>query len=139
MADQSKKPVRSSQNADMFEPYFTVLSQAQRSVLSVSATGTPAKKIDIEDEIAREKKIKNDDAEQDISLKRKTLERLFAFLLGETFVIFVFAYMQATKWLGFALEEWSFKLLIAATITQITIMLRVAIKYLFPQRTDTDN
>ncbi|MGD8373254.1 MAG: hypothetical protein PVI21_00120 [Candidatus Woesebacteria bacterium] len=137
MADKPKK-VLPNNNAELFEPYFTVLQRAQTSDLPLLSAGVQdaTAKVDIEDEIAREKKIKNDDAEQDIRLKRKTLGRLFGFLSCETFAIFIFAYMQATKLFGFALEEWSFKLLTVVTITQITVMLRIAVKYLFPQRSD---
>lgn len=84
-------------------------------------------------EIAREKKLKNDDTEQDITLKKTTLNRLFLFLAIETCVIFLFALFQATHFINFALDEWSFKLLTSVTITQITIMLFVAVSYLFPK------
>jgi hypothetical protein len=88
--------------------------------------------IDINEEIARERKLRNDDAEQDIRLKRITINLLFSFLAAETLLIFVFALMQGTKLFGFHLEDWSFKLLVVATIAQITGMLYVAIRYLFP-------
>jgi hypothetical protein len=89
--------------------------------------------IDINQEIARERKLRNDNAEQDIALKRTTLRRLFLFLTGETVAIFLFALFQATHWPPhFHLEEWSFNLLVGATIAQITGMLYVAVRYLFP-------
>lgn len=90
----------------------------------------------IQDEVTREHKIKNDDAEQDIALKRKTLERLFRFLAAETVVVFTFALLQGTGWLNFQLQEWSFNLLLSATILQITAMLYVAVRYLFPKSRD---
>ena|SRR5688572_2874284 len=111
-----------------------------RSPIAIKGTRTaaaaqqPVGKIDINLEIARERKIRNDDAEQDIRLKRSTLNRLFTFLSVETAVIFIFAMLQATHALGFALEEWSFKLLISATLAQITAMLFVAVRYLFPKK-----
>lgn len=89
--------------------------------------------ISIEQEIARRHKLKNDDAEQDIELKRKTLNRLFIFLSLETLAIFVFSFMQGIKFKNFNLEEWSFKLLVTATISQIAVMLYVAVNYLFPK------
>lgn len=89
---------------------------------------------DIDDELIREKRLKNDDIEQDIKLKRTTLRILFGFLLGETAMVFLYAYLQATRTFNFALEEWSFKLLITATIAQIAGMLFVAIRYLFPHK-----
>jgi|GEM_PF-1470057 len=93
--------------------------------------------IDINLEIARERKLRNDDAEQDISLKRSTLRRLFLFLTIETAVIFIFALFQAVHWpASFALDKWSFDLLVVATIAQITGMLFVAVRYLFPPSTN---
>ncbi len=89
--------------------------------------------IDINQEIARERKLRNDNAEQDIALKRTTLRRLFRFLTAETALIFVFALFQAVHWPAhFKLDEWSFNLLVGATIAQITGMLFVAVRYLFP-------
>lgn len=97
----------------------------------------PAQKT-IEDRINEEKirrgALENDAFEQDIALKRSTLRKLFVFLALETVVIFVFAYFQGVSFNGFVLEEWSFKLLVAATITQITVMLNIAVKHLFPEK-----
>jgi hypothetical protein len=111
------------------------------SSLVVSTTPTIAQPQQIGDivdklkeEQVREQSIKNDDREQDKRLKKGSLIALFVLLSVETFVIFSFALFQATSLFGFKLEEWSFKLLISATITQITIMLMVAIKYLFPSK-----
>ncbi|MFZ2154231.1 MAG: hypothetical protein WAV16_03305 [Candidatus Moraniibacteriota bacterium] len=98
----------------------------------------PIKNTNISKEIVRIKKkkeeIENDDLEQNIKLKRRTLYNLFIFLGIETFLIFLFSLFQATKWLGFHLEEWSFKLLVTATISQITYMIQVAVKHLFPNQ-----
>ena len=89
----------------------------------------------IEQEIARERKLKNDDAEQDIRLKRSTLNRLFIFLVAETALIFLLAFFQGIHWPHhFHLEDWSFKLLVTATVAQITGMLFVAVRYLFPTK-----
>lgn len=76
--------------------------------------------------------IENEGLEQDIRLKKWTLIILFGFLSVETVAIFTYSYFQATMFLGFNLEEWSFKLLVAATITQITYMCQMAVKHLFP-------
>ncbi len=78
--------------------------------------------------------LENDALEQDILLKRNTLKTLIRFLGAETVVIFIFAFLQATKLCDFALEEWSFKLLVTATLLQITYMLQVAVKHLFPNK-----
>jgi hypothetical protein len=87
----------------------------------------------IEDEIIRERKLRNDNAELDIRLKRKTLNILFIFLGLETVLVFYFTYLQATGDHHFHLDEWSFKLVVSATLTQITAMLFVAVRYLFPK------
>ncbi|HSD55915.1 MAG TPA: hypothetical protein VLA92_02055 [Candidatus Saccharimonadales bacterium] len=112
------------------EHYFQVLEKARPAL-----EGDSQKKIDINQEIARDQKIKNDNAEQDIGLKRITLNRLFWFLAIETFLIFAFAFFQSIGWPhGFHLEEWSFRLVVGATIAQITGMLFVAVRYLFPNK-----
>lgn len=91
------------------------------------------KPIKIGDELAKREKLRNVDIEQDIELKRLTLIILLWFLGVETFIIFSFAFLQATTFLNFRLEEWSFRLLVGATITQIYLMLRIAVEYLFPK------
>ncbi|MBT3817354.1 MAG: hypothetical protein HOE80_01125 [Candidatus Magasanikbacteria bacterium] len=82
----------------------------------------------------KRKELENEDYAQDIKLKKKTLNRLFWFLGIESLLIFIFTWYQATHWLNFSLEEWSFKLLLSSTILQITYMLQMAIKYLFPNK-----
>ena len=87
----------------------------------------------IEENIEMEKgQILNQGLRQDIRLRKITLWILLSFLAVETIIIFSFSFFQATKIFNFQLEEWSFKLLVAATISQITYMLQVAVKYLFP-------
>lgn len=115
--------------------YFDVLSQAEKSLMRQMPTAESKDRIDIEQEIARERKIKNDNAEQDIALKRTTLNRLFRFLTAETALIFLLAFFQAIHWPhNFHLENWSFKLLVTVTVAQITGMLFVAVRYLFPTK-----
>jgi hypothetical protein len=89
---------------------------------------------DVTDELTRKERLKNDDAEQNIRLKRVVLNRLFWFLGVETALIFTFTFLQATSWFGFSLPEWSFNILITATIAQIAGMLFVAVRYLFPTK-----
>ena len=67
-------------------------------------------------------------------LKKQTLQLLFIFLGTETIAIFLYAFFQGVRAWNFALEEWSFNLLVSATITQITVMLVIAVKHLFPQK-----
>jgi hypothetical protein len=71
---------------------------------------------------------------QDIQLKRVTLLLLFIFLATETLIIFIIAFFQGFSVHLFHLDEWSFNLIIFATISQITTMLLVAVKHLFPQK-----
>ncbi len=87
------------------------------------------------DEIERERKrLENRDFAQNTELKRRTIRLLFRFLAVETGLIFAFAFAQGAAWpADFHMEEWSFKLLVAATIAQITGMLFVAVRYLFPK------
>ncbi|HYH74512.1 MAG TPA: hypothetical protein VD735_00975 [Candidatus Saccharimonadales bacterium] len=118
---------------------FTARAKTDAPARSAAPMALPQSiedKIDIDQEIAREQQIKNENAAQDIRLKRVTLNRLFVFLAAETVLIFVFALMQGTQWLSFHLEDWSFKLLVAATIAQITGMLFVAVRYLFPTKAE---
>lgn len=133
MADKPGQPQHSEVKRRVAE--FT--ARAKTDVPSrAAAPAAPAQsiedKIDIDQEIAREQQIKNENAAQDIRLKRITLNRLFIFLAAETVLIFAFALVQGTQWFGFHLEDWSFKLLVSATIAQITGMLFVAVRYLFP-------
>lgn len=88
------------------------------------------------DEVTRRKQLENDALAQDIKLKKQTLDRLFLFLAIETIIIFGFAFGQAVRW--FSLDEWSFRLVITATIAQITLMLNIAVKHLFPQKDKSD-
>ncbi|MDH5442092.1 MAG: hypothetical protein OEX08_00590 [Candidatus Nomurabacteria bacterium] len=84
-------------------------------------------RLPIEDRMQR---LEADDREQDIRLKKLTLKTLFWFLGLETLAIFTIIFLQ-----GFGvmkLEEWTLKLLTISTITQITVMLKIAVQYLFP-------
>jgi hypothetical protein len=42
--------------------------------------------------------------------------------------------MQGFRIFGFELDEWSLRLLLAATIVQTVSMLTIAIRHLFPQK-----
>lgn len=125
MAD--KKASTTSEFSEIYRALAQPRSAAPKN------TGAPAAaKKDVDEELIRRQRLSNDDVEQNIRLKRVVLNRLFWFLGIETFFIFLFALMQATHWLGFTLEQWSFDILITATIAQITGMLFVAVRYLFP-------
>lgn len=126
------KKQRTTTNPAKLQKYYDFLADPEQFPATSSHTPSP-ERTSISREIAREKKLKNDDTEQDIQLKKITLNRLFTFLASETVFIFVFAFFQATHAFGFSLEEWSFKLLTSVTIAQITVMLLVAVQYLFPK------
>lgn len=126
---------KKQRSTNELQKYYDFLADPTLAPRSSGKIAAPARS-SISDEIAREKKLKNDDAEQDIQLKKITLNRLFIFLASETTLVFIFAFLQATHLFGFALEEWSFNLLTSVTIAQITAMLFVAINYLFPKKSD---
>lgn len=83
--------------------------------------------------------IKLQKAEEEISnlrndrkLKNITLIALFILLIIETILIFTIAFFQGFKFCGFLIDEVTLRIIIAATITQITIMIHTAVKHLFP-------
>ena len=78
------------------------------------------------------------DLEQNIRLKKITLAVLFSFLGAETVAVFLIAFFQGFEVGGFALEEWNFRLMIAGTIMQITFMLQIAVKHLFPLKEEKE-
>jgi hypothetical protein len=86
------------------------------------------------DEKLRKQQIANDNAEKDQALKGDTLRKLFRFLWAETAVIFLLAFLQGFTWAKFKLDQWSFRLVITATLGQITAMLTIAVRHLFPRR-----
>lgn len=130
MADKDRlRPIESTQL------YKSLPELTHRQIIApiIGGTSELSGRVDINGEIARAEKIKNDNAEQDIQLKRNTWYRLFRFLIVETALVFIFAFFQGINWpWHFHLEDWSFKLVILATIGQITAMLYVAVRYLFP-------
>ncbi len=77
--------------------------------------------------------LKNKDLRQDIDLKRMTLMALLVLLALETMGVFVVALCQGFQVSGFKLEEWSFKLVVTATLLQTYMMLKIAVDYLFPR------
>jgi len=122
----------SKEYVDLIEEFKKRNLEIHRFKVSRFKTTERAK---IEDIIAEKERIKNEGLKQDIDLKKKTLRFLCNLLFVETIIVFLFSFFQAVKWpMRFGLEEWSFKLLIVATISQITIMLLVAVKHLFPNQ-----
>lgn len=88
----------------------------------------------VKEERLRRERIENDNKEKDQTLKEQTLKWLIIFLGVETGVVFLVAFIQGFHVWGFGLDEWSLRLLLAATIVQTVSMLTIAIKHLFPQK-----
>ena len=139
MVDFSSKNKSLSVNSENTEEYLGLVEKLKKHNLATQRFTIPkfrtTEKIKIESIIEEKEKIKNEALKQDINLKKKTLKFLCNLLFIETIILFLFSFFQAVKWpMEFGLEEWSFKLLIIATISQITIMLLVAVKHLFPNQ-----
>lgn len=118
----------------LFETYKQSLSDQEKK-LRPSSKRIYRDSLSIPDRIKNQKaELENKAIEQDITLKKITLLILFCFLAVETVVIFVTAFFQGFQFKGFLLEEWSFRLVISATITQITVMLLVAVRHIFPRK-----
>jgi hypothetical protein len=83
---------------------------------------------------SRRKELENTAFEQDIKLKKGTFSYLISFLVCETALIFLIAFFQGLHLFNFALEEWTFKLLVTVTISQITAMFFIVVKHLFPNK-----
>jgi hypothetical protein len=119
----------------------TAYIAALREISSApSAAGTPPErpKPSVDNRILEEEvrlaRIENDIREKDQALKEQTLRWLFILLGIETGIVFVIAVMQGFHAGGFALDEWSLRLLLAATLVQTVSMLTIAIRHLFPQQ-----
>lgn len=123
---------------DVDNTRYAALLNAQRHsspVRSMSGNRLFSRPVPIDQAIRNEKgKLENASLLQDIKLKKYTLIALFCFLAVETVLIFVMSFFQGFKAWGFLMEEWSFRLLVSATITQITFMLLIAVRHLFPQK-----
>jgi len=88
------------------------------------------------DSLPREKSIEDRIKEEainnmklDIELKKDTLYFLLILLGVETFAIFTLVFFQGFEII--TIEEWTMRILTVSTITQITVMLNIAVKYLF--------
>jgi len=120
---QLKRAARASSNTPAGSPHF--------------ATQTPTTLDEkLSEERIRTQRLANDSFEKDQHHKERTLRNLFRFLIAETVIIFILAFLQGFGrfWhVRFHLDEWSFRLVIAATIGQITAMLTIAVQHLFPK------
>jgi hypothetical protein len=99
------------------------------------ASANGIEKVSVVEQIdKRRKELENTAFEQDIKLKKGTFFYLVSFLVSETILIFIIAFFQGLSPFGFHLEEWTFKLLVTATIAQITAMFFMVVKHLFPEK-----
>lgn len=110
------------------------LAQSPEAGSGSSAPFEESQKLDEKIQRARSKKLENDGVEKDQRLKEKTLYKLFRLLWCETVVIFVLTFFQGFKYRGFHLDQWTLRLVVSATLTQITAMLLIAVQHLFPNR-----
>lgn len=106
-----------------------------KTVVKTPTTTPFREKLDAER--VRKQKTANDNAEKDQRLKEQTLKKLFKFLGAETIIIFLLAFLQGfgTLWRWkFELDGLSFRIVVGATIGQITAMLIIAVQHLFPRK-----
>src|SRR3989344_1444444 len=82
-------------------PVLSLESVAELLKSSSEFLYSEQKPVRIKEELAKREKLKNVDLEQDIKLKKLTLKVLLWFLGIESFIIFAFAFLQATGRLGF--------------------------------------
>lgn len=132
MEKEYQKKIINIDNDD--EKFFTIyrsLIDVEKGKRKMSNISRPERVEDVATEGAR---IRNQGLKKDIQLKERTLWILFSFLGIETLAIFLFTFFQAVGFKGFRLEEWSFRLLISGTLSQITVMLVIAVRHLFPNK-----
>ena len=122
----------SPQSSDPYKALLEIVNDAKRTS-TVNYSDDP-KPVDLKIERARQKQIQNDNLISDQKMEKWSLFVLFIFLGLETAVVFVIIFLQGFQ-NSFYLEEWSFRSLLAGTLLQITAMLTIAIKHLFPSKT----
>lgn len=134
-----KSPKIKTQNTSK-DPTTSVFLTNYKDYLKDSTIYAPTRKSHrIYDALEERKNIVNKSLTLDMTLKKFTLIALFIFLAIETLLVFLFTFWQAVGVVfftnyNFKLDQWSFRLLLAATILQITAMLTIAVKNLFPQK-----
>lgn len=77
------------------------------------------------------RKLQIDEIRKEIEQKERTLNKLFKFLAIESIALFVIALLQGFECINFHLDAWTLRILVTATIIQITLMLKIALRYLF--------
>ena len=83
--------------------------------------------------------LNNDKKESEIDLisknqklKKLTLILLFILLFAESITLFVLAFFQGFKTHNFELDTWTLRIVVVATLVQISAMLTIAVRHLFP-------
>ncbi|MNY37597.1 hypothetical protein D3C86_1721710 [compost metagenome] len=66
------------------------------------------------------------------TLKKLTLILLFILLFVESIALFVLAFFQGFKFYGFDLDDITLRIIIVASLVQISAMLTIAVRHLFP-------
>ncbi len=66
------------------------------------------------------------------SLKKLTLILLFVLLFVESIALFVLAFFQGFKYYGFDLDAITLRIIVVASLAQISAMLTIAVRHLFP-------
>lgn len=76
----------------------------------------------------------NENLKSDQDLKKKTLVLLFILLFFETLIIFIIAFLQGLRAWHFDLDKLTLRIVVVATLTQISAMLTIAVRHLFPAK-----
>lgn len=119
-------------------PQTDNLSDLIQSISKQSITRNSRKPTAINNEIAREKEIRNDNAVDDQKMKKWTLKRLFLLLSLEIAGIFILTTFQGfgsgEAWFKFHIEEWCLGLLVSGVFAQTIATVAIAVKHLFPKK-----
>lgn len=75
----------------------------------------------------------NENLRNDQQLKENTLKLLFIFLGAETMIIFAITILQGFHTLNFDLDDVTLRIVVVASLAQISTMLTIAVRHLFPQ------
>lgn len=120
----------SEDNNQLNRKYSTLLTPKQPSI--------PFDKL-LQQQRIRSQELNNDKKEREIdlisknqSLKKLTLILLFVLLFAESLVLFVLAFFQGFSFYGFELDLWTLRIIVVASLIQISAMLTIAVQHLFP-------
>lgn len=133
-ADPPKLPVSATPPDTRDIDSLRELAQSSKGHSGSDVIAAKPQKLSEKAERIRTLKLENDGAEKDQDHKGKTLNRLFRLLYGETTLIFVLTFLQGFKWHGFNLDNWTLRVVVTATLGQITAMLLIAVRHLFPEK-----